>query len=126
MKTIFDWGQQALLSERVEENSGLGKAIRYFTSHYDGLTRFCTIEGAKIDNNWMEAQLKIIVRGRKNFSFYKTLLGANISDVVTSSIATCINAGANPLDYMVAIQQNQDRVNASPEAWMPWNYHLNL
>ena len=29
-------------------------------------------EGAKLDNNRMEAQLKLIVRGRKNFSFYKT------------------------------------------------------
>lgn len=126
MKEIFDWGQQQLMSEQVEENSGLGKAIQYFISHYDGLTCFCTVEGAKLDNNWMEAQLKIVVRGRNNFSFYKTLLGANISDVITSVIATCINAEINPLDYIVAIQRNQDQVNAAPEAWMPWNYQLTL
>ena len=126
MKEIFDWGEQQLTAEKVEANSGLGKAIRYFSSHYDGLTRFCTLEGAKLDNNWMEGQLKMIVRGRNNFSFYKTQLGANISDIITSVIATCINCEVNPFDYLVAIQQNQAQVNTSPETWLPWNYHLNL
>jgi len=125
MEKILDWGKQALDTEKVEENSGMGKAIRYFIKHYSSLTCFCKIAGAKIDNNWIEAQLKIIVRGRKNASFYKTQHGANVSDVVTSVIATCINGGVNPLDYLVAIQRNQVNVNASPEKWLPWNYHLN-
>ncbi len=125
MKTIRDWGERQLATMHVEANSGLGKAIRYFLSHYDGLTRFCTVEGAMIDNNWMEAQLKLIVRGRKNFSFYKTQLGATISDIITSVIATCVNAQVNPFDYLVVIQQNQDQVNTSPETWLPWNYQRN-
>ncbi len=49
----------------MEENSTLGKAIRYFIKHYKGLTCFCRAEGAMLDNNRMEAQLKVIVRGRK-------------------------------------------------------------
>jgi len=42
----------------VEENSGLGKAIAYFTQYFDRLTLHCQIGGAKIDNNYMEAMLK--------------------------------------------------------------------
>ncbi len=126
MAQIRQWGEQQLAQELVEENSSLGKAIRYFVKHYDGLTRFCTVEGAKIDNNDMEAQLKLIVRGRKNSSFFKTLAGAAVSDVITSMIATCVRAQVNPFDYFNTIQRHQDQVKSNPEAWLPWNYHLNL
>lgn len=126
MAQIRQWGEQQLEQGIVEENSGLGKAIRYFIKHYAGLTRFCTVEGAMIDNNEMEAQLKLIVLGRKNASFYKTLAGASVSDVMTSIIATCVRAEVNPFDYLNAIQRHQDRVKANPHAWLPWNYHLNL
>jgi len=125
MATIRDWGQTQLDQETAEENSGLGKAIRYFIKHYAGLTRFCTVAGAKLDNNAMEAQLKLIVRGRKNASFYRTLAGAAISDIITSVIATCERAGANAFEYLNALQRHQDTVKANPKAWLPWNYHLN-
>jgi len=126
MQKIKAWGESQLSSEKTEENSVLGKAIRYFLNHYDGLTRFCTVEGAKIDNNRMEAQLKVIVRGRKNSSFYKTLAGASISDVITAMIATTVSAGVNPFEYFNALQCHQDRVLLAPADWLPWNYQSNL
>ncbi|MVF14818.1 transposase [Ketobacter sp. MCCC 1A13808] len=55
----------------VEDNSGLGKAIRYFDKHFAGLARFCTQEGAPIDNNIMERYIKLVVRNRKNANFIK-------------------------------------------------------
>jgi len=48
MQKIRDWGEQQLANEQVEANSGLGKAIRYFLNHYEGLSRFCTVEGATL------------------------------------------------------------------------------
>jgi len=126
MAQIREWGEQQLAQAGFEEHSGLGKAIRYFLKHFDALTRFCTVEGAKIDNNPMEAQLKMIARGRKNSSFFKTLAGASVGDVITSVIATCVRAEVSPFDYLNAIQRHQDAVKANPHAWLPWNYHLNL
>lgn len=126
MAQIRQWGEDQLDQEHVEENSSLGKAIRYFVKHYDGLICFCTVKGAKIDNNEMEAQLKVIVRGRKNSSFFKTLAGAAVADVITSMIATCVRAQVNPFDYFNAVQRHQDQVKSNPEAWLPWNYPLNL
>ncbi len=46
MEELLGWGQSMLQSQgstqaKVEENSGLGKAIRYFIKHYEGLVRFC-------------------------------------------------------------------------------------
>lgn len=113
-------------SGAVEANSALGKAMRYFLNHYDGLTGFCTLEGAQLDNNLMEGQLKMIVRGRKNFGFFKTLAGAAISDIITSVIATAVRAEVNSFDYLTVLQRHAEQVKANPHAWLPWNDRQNL
>jgi transposase len=122
MEEIRLWGNTHLKNDTVEENSGLGKAIRYFDKHFDGLTRFCQIQGAMVDNNLMEAMLKLIARNRKNASFFKTGSGAAIGDVITSLIATAMEAGVNPVDYFNVLQRNGDDVKAHPEKYLPWNY----
>ena len=125
MQEIRDWGIQHFEKMTLEENSSLGKAITYFNNHFDRLSLFCQIEGAKIDNNFMEAMLKLIVRNRKNAYFYKTLAGASISDVITSFIATTMQADVNVLDYFNAVQRNRQAVKENPGDWMPWNYLSN-
>ena len=100
----------------------MGKAIRYFIKHYDGLSCFCRVEGVKLDNNAIEAMLKIVVRDRKNALFHKTLLGATIGDVITSMIATGSEAGCNVFEYFTLLQREQDKVKTSPESYLPWNY----
>lgn len=72
MLEIRAWGAQHFAELTVEQNSGLGKAIAYFERHFDRLTLFCKIEGAKIDTNEMEAALKLIVRNPNYAYFYKT------------------------------------------------------
>lgn len=125
MNEIRSWGKQQFSDETVEENSGLGKAMAYFDRHFERLTLFCKIEGAKIDNNYMEAVLKLIVRNRKNAYFYKTPAGAAISDVITSCIATAMQADVNVFDYFNAIQRNRLAVRNNPLDWLPWNYTEN-
>lgn len=125
MEEIRLWGNTHLQNETVEENSGLGKAIRYFDKHYEGLTCFCRIEGTQLDNNLMEAQLKLIVRDRKNAMFHKTLAGANIGDVVTSMIATAAQSGINVFDYFNVLQRENKKVIANPEQYLPWNFLKN-
>lgn len=122
MQEIKLWGEAHFSNESVEENSGLGKAIRYFIKHYIGLSYFCQIEGVKIDNNRIEAILKIIVRDRKNAMFHKTLLGATIGDIITSVIATGSEAGINVFDYFTILQRENAQVKAHPENYLPWNY----
>ncbi|HEY5715022.1 MAG TPA: transposase [Psychromonas sp.] len=122
MAEIKEWGETHLSDGTVEENSGLGKAIRYFIKHYAGLSCFCSLEGVKIDNNQIEAMLKIVVRDRKNAMFHKTLLGATIGDVVTSMIATGSEAGINVFDYFTVLQRDKEKVKATPENYLPWNY----
>ena len=39
-----------------------------------------------------------------------------------SLIHTAELLGANPFDYLVALQQHAAQVTAAPDQWMPWNY----
>jgi len=126
MADIRTWGMGLLRTGEVEENSALGKAIRYFDRHYDGLTRFCTTEGARLDNNRMEAMLKLVVRNRKNAMFFKTGVGAAVADVITSVIATSAEAGVNVFGYFNALQRHATLVKNSPGNWLPWNYEKQL
>ena len=125
MQEIKLWGETHFANETVEENSGLGKAIRYFIKHYVGLSYFCSLEGVKIDNNRIESMLKIVVRDRKNAMFHKTLLGATIGDVITSVIATGSEAGINVFDYFTTLQREKEQVKIHPENYLPWNYLTN-
>jgi transposase len=122
MHTLLGWCEEQLASDAVESNSNLGRAMRYFIRHYEGLTTFCRLPGAPVDNNEIERLIKLIVRARKNSLFFKTLVGADISDVITSVLATCHKQNINAFDYLNAVQRNQLAVKASPEKWLPWNY----
>ena len=122
MAEIKLWGETHLAEETIEENSGLGTAIKYFIKHYEGLSLFCHVAGAKIDNNAIEAMLKIVVRDRKNAMFHKTQLGATIGDVITSMIATGSEAGVNVMDYFTLLQREHEHAKAEPEKYLPWNY----
>lgn len=122
MRALKDRGQTQLDTEAVEENSGLGKAIRYFIKHYDGLTRFCFEVNMPLDNNAMEALLKIVIRNRKNALFFKTQVGAAIGDVLTPVIATCHLNDINPYDYLIVLQRHHKAVREEPMRWLPWNY----
>lgn len=66
--------------------------------------------------------LKIVVRDRKNAMFRKSLLGANIGDVITSMIATGNEAGINVFDYFTRLQRDADDAKKHPEKYLPWNY----
>ena len=122
LEEIKGWGETHFNTQTIEENSGLGKAISYFLKHYAGLSLFCFHEGVKLDNNRIEAMLKIVVRDRKNAMFHKTLLGATIGDVITSMIATGSEAGINVFDYFTRIQRDAEDAKKHPEKYLPWNY----
>lgn len=126
MESIRNWGRDQLADNTVEANSGLGQAIAYFERHFEGLTMFCRVAKAPIDNNRMEQALKLIIRGRKNALFFKTPAGAAIADVITSVIATAYHAGINAFDYLVVLQRHADEVKRQPELWLPWNYQTTL
>lgn len=112
-----------LLDDKVAEpNDSLGKAIKYMLKHWHELTQFLRIEGAPLDNNVVERALKIPIRGRRTWLFYKNQYGAMIGSVLTSIIHTCELSNINPLEYLVALQQYKSHVAKEPHRFLPWNY----
>ena len=122
MDKLKRWLDQQIDDHLVEPNSSLGKAISYMQTHWETLTRFLTTPGAPIDNNLAERVLKLFIRQRKNSLFYKNPHSAYIASVLTSLIATCIYAGVNAVEYLVALQEHRGEVCADPAAWLPWAY----
>jgi hypothetical protein len=116
------WRAQQSVARRVAPNSSLGKAIAYLLNHWVTLTRFLTVPGAPLDNNTAERALKLCIRQRKNSLFYATAHSAYIASLLTSLIATCVHAGVNALEYLVALQDHRKAVFANPVAWLPWTY----
>jgi transposase len=122
MEALQTWLEQQTAERLVEPNSSLGKAIAYLRGHWETLTRFLTVPGAPLANNEAERALKLCIRQRKNSLFYATEHSAYIASVLTSVIATCLQAGVNALEYLVAVQEHRQEVFTNPSAWLPWNY----
>ncbi len=126
MRKLKRWLEQQTAQRLVEPNSSLGKAIAYMVDHWETLTRFLHQPGAPIENNVAERALKLAIRQRKNSLFYATEHSAYIASILTSVIATCVQAGVNAVDYLVAVQEHRQEVFANPRAWLPWNYEAAL
>jgi hypothetical protein len=124
--TLKTWLEQQTAARVVEPNSSLGKAIAYMLEHWDTLTRVVQEPGAPLDNNSAERALKLAIRQRKNSLFYASEHSAYIASILTSVIATCVQAGGNALDYLVMVQEHRHEVRATPRDWLPWNYQAAL
>jgi hypothetical protein len=126
MTVLKEWMTQKLEKNKIEPNGSLGKAIKYMLKHWEGLTKFLHVSGAPLDNNITERALKTPIRSRKNSLFYKTEHGAFVGSMLTSIIHTCVMAGENPVDYLIALQKNRKALFKSPQGWLPWTYKETL
>jgi transposase len=126
IERLHEWMQRQFDEKLVEPNSALGQAIQYMQKHWAKLTRFLEHAGAPLDNNLCERALKKAILHRKNALFFKTRNGARVGDMYMSLIHTCELCGANPFEYLTALQHHHDEVAANPERWMPWTYQATL
>jgi transposase len=122
MQQLRDWLDEQLEQHLVEPNSGLGQAITYMRKHWEKLTLFLRQAGAPLDNNICERALKMAILHRRNSLFYKTQKGAYVGDLFMSLIHTCQLCGANPFEYLTALQEHHTELANAPPQWMPWNY----
>lgn len=126
MNQLYGFITLQLETKQVEPNDSLDKAMRYMLKHWHELTQFLRVLGAPLDNNILERALKIPIRGRRTWLFYKTEYGAMVGGILTSVIYTCALAGENPLAYLTALQEYKNQIFKEPENWLPWNYRNNL
>ena len=116
------WLDKQLDGHLVEPNSALGTAITSLQGPWKTLTRFLQLAGAPLDNHIVERALKLCIRQRNNALFYQNSHSASIASVLTSLMATCIYAGVNAVESLVALQAHRHEVFSAPAAWLPWAY----
>jgi transposase len=116
------WMRKQFRDRRIEENSGLGSAIRYLLKHWRKLTLFLRRPGVPLTNNILERALKMAIRHRNNSYFFRSEEGARVGDLYMSLIHTAELHGANPFDYLSQLLCHAVELAAHPEDWMPWNY----
>ena len=109
MDGLKRWLDQQMADRLVEPTSSFGKALAYMQDHGETLTRFMAIEGASLDNNVVERALKWFIR-HANSLFFATEHSAYLASVLTSLIATCLYAGVNALESLVALQEHRATV----------------
>lgn len=126
LKQLYQYCNDLIKNNIVEPNSGFGKAINYLNNHKEGLSLFLKNGLAPLSNNSGERSVKAKVLIRKNSYFYKSTWGAFVGDILLGVIKTCTINKINPHDYLIAIQANVDDVEKNPDAWLPWNYTLNV
>ena len=122
LDALRHWLEHQFQDRQVEPNSSLGKAFSYLLRRWESLTQFLQVQGAPLDSNAVERALKLIIRQRKNSLFYASAHSATVASILTSLIATCVQAGVNALEYLVAVQTHRSAVFRQPAAWLPWNY----
>lgn len=115
-----------LEEKRIEPNSDLGQAFKYFLKRWEKFTLFLRKPGAPLDNNIAERALKMAIRHRKGSLFYRSERGAHVGDVYMTLIHTAELHGANPSDYLTALLRHSKAVAEKPADWMPWNYRRTL
>ena len=123
---LHDWLEHQFQDRLVEPHSSLGKAFTYLLARWESLTQLLRVEGAPLDSNTVERALKLIIRQRKNSLFYASPHSAYVASLLTSLIATGVQAGVNALAYLVALQTHRHAVFQQPAAWLPWNYQDQL
>ena len=124
MKELKQWCDEQI--EKEEESCGLGKALSYMKKHWEELSRFLTVAGAPLDNNYVERILKRVVLNRKNSLFYKTSHGAAIGDIIMSVMQTCSLNKVNVFQYLCCLLQSPKAVRAKASQYLPWNYNNKL
>jgi transposase len=75
MEELREWMEREMAEKKVEPNSSLGKAVKYFLKNYSGLSAFLDHGEAPLDNNQAVRALKPVVMIRKNSYFIRRATG---------------------------------------------------
>ncbi|MCP4243627.1 MAG: IS66 family transposase [bacterium] len=123
---LKQWIRGLFSDRRVEPNSDMGRALRYFLRHWSQLTLFLRQPAVPLTNNACERLLKIAIRYRKNSCFYRNRRGALVGDTYMSLAHTAELNGKNPVHYLTALLEHPTEVAAAPDRWLPWTYEATL
>ncbi len=122
VETLRTWLDEQLT--RVSGRSPIAEAMRYGTSHWQGLCRFLDDGRIEIDTNVVERAIRPIALSRKNALFAGSDEGGANWAIIASLIETAKLNGVNPHAWLAdALTKLVNRWPASRiDDLMPWAY----
>lgn len=86
--------------DRVDPGGRLDKAIGYYDNQREALHRFLADGRIRLDNNISESELRNVILGVNNWTFFAKETGLKWYTTFRSLIASCRLHGLNPQDYL--------------------------
>lgn len=126
IKNIYAKINHLFETKKVEPNSNLGKAMKYWLRHRKKLTKFLRVKGIELDTNCAERALKLIILQRKNSLFFKSRSSAKILSGLSSLVSTCEENQVNAFGYLNWLQENWKEVQKGASSYFPWDYRKYL
>jgi hypothetical protein len=99
-KPIVEEIRAWLMGQAALPRSGLGKAIAYTLSLWDGLVRFLDDARIPIDTNLVERGMRPLAVGRKNHYGSKSERGTRVAALFYTLIESAKLAGVEPAGYL--------------------------
>ena len=102
---IINHVNQIICREPLVPSDLFVKAAKYLLKRKSELSLYLTNPDLPMDTNHIERQIRSVAIGRKNWMFCFTEVGAHISGILYSLIASCRLADVDPYDYLVDVLQ---------------------
>jgi hypothetical protein len=123
---IYNKIEEVFVNKEVEPNSMFGKVLNYWLRNKEGLTKFLSVKGIRLDNNWAERLLKVMIKQRSRSLFFKTRKSAGVVSGWASVVKTCQENGVNAYIYLNWLQENGREVRKDASKYLPWHYEKSL
>jgi transposase len=123
MERILRWCTHLEKSRRYLPQSNMGKALRYFTGHWEELTRFLADGRLEIDNNGVENAIRPTAVGKKNWLFIGDESAGQTSAILFTLIEGARRRGLDPFEYLREVLTRLPRMTARhlddlmPDTW---------
>ena len=123
LDALHQW--MLLQRQKVPEGSATAKALDYSLRRWVALTRFCNDGQLRIENNWIENQIRPIALGRSNWLFAGSLRAGQRAAAVMSLIQSARMNGHDPYAYLKDVLTRLPTHKASqieellPHRWQP-------
>ena len=105
---FFAWLKQTVITEVILPLKPFGRAARYAVEREAGLRVFLANPEVPLDTNQLEREIRPVARGRKNWLFCWTEVGARQVGIIYSVLASCRLHGVDPYVYLVDVLQRVD------------------
>jgi transposase len=123
MQRIHRWCLHLQTTRRHLPQSNMGKALSYFTGHWEELTRFLEDGRLEIDNNLVENAIRPTAIGKKNWLFIGDEAAGQTSAILYTVIENARRLRIDPFEYLRDALTRLPRMTARqigellPEVW---------